>query len=58
MLKAVHPDGTEYLATDVPNVGFDTDDPHNIDWRCSIADCNMAFVDSEKRVKHFRHLEE
>ena len=58
MLKAKHPDGTEHLATDVPRLDFDVSDPHEIDWRCPIDGCRFAFVDSEKRTKHFRHLDE
>lgn len=55
MLKANHPNGDEYLAEDVPHANFGVDDPHNLDWRCTVEGCPMQFVDSKRRVKHFRH---
>lgn len=58
MLKAQHPDGSEYLATNVQHFNFDVKDPHDINWRCPIDGCALAFVDSKKRTKHFRHLDD
>ena len=55
MFKAEHPNGKEYLGTEVPDLDLDVSDPHNIDWRCPIDRCELSFVDSNKRIKHFRH---
>lgn len=55
MLKAKHPDGTEYFAEDVLDAELDIEDPHEIDWRCVVDDCPMQFVNARKRTKHFRH---
>jgi len=55
MLKAEHPTKGTVLATKVPEMELQTTDPHDIDWRCTVEDCKMQFVDSEQRIKHFRH---
>lgn len=55
MLKGKHPDGTEYFGTEVLDSNFETNDPHEIDWRCIVNDCPMQFVNANKRTEHFRH---
>lgn len=55
MLKANHPDGTEYFGTEVLDADLGVDDPHEIDWRCTVDDCPMQFVNASRRTKHFRH---
>jgi len=58
MLKATHPTKGNVLATEVAELELETPDPHDLDWRCTVDDCRMQFVDAEKRIKHFRHYEE